>query len=168
MKKVKRSRKTTQPVNKKVRNAEKIFFDNIQFQSKLELHCYKKLIEAGLDFAYEPQSFELIPKFEYTSDCVESYKKGTTWLFGSKSKVVRAMKYKPDFVNLKDGWIIECKGHPNESFPIKWKLFKYYLKTNNINVLLYMPKNQKHVDECVTHILKTVYGRETVLQRKKN
>ena len=96
--------------NKKVRNAEKISFDGIQFQSRLELHCYKKLKEAGLEFEYEPQSFELIPKFEYEPQCAESYKKGNKWLFGNKSKIVRAMTYKPDFVNLKDGWIIECKG----------------------------------------------------------
>jgi len=96
--------------NKKIRNAEKISFDGIQFQSRLELHCYKKLKEAGLEFEYEPQSFELIPKFEYEPQCAESYKKGNKWLFGNKSKIVRAMTYKPDFVNLKDGWIIECKG----------------------------------------------------------
>lgn len=149
--------------NKKVRNAERIFYDNTQFQSRLELYCYKALKSAGLEFEYEPTSFELIPKFEYEPQCVESYKKGPKWLFGDKSKVVRAMKYKPDFVNLKDGWIIECKGHPNESFPIKWKLFKYYLKQNNMPVHLYMPKNQTHVDECVAEILKTVYGRKTIL-----
>ena len=162
MKKVKRKKKAL-PTNKKVRNAQKIFYDGIQFQSRLELHCYKKLKEAKLEFEYEPTAFELIPKFEYTPQCIESYKKGSKWSFGDKSKVVRAMRYKPDFVNLKDGWIIECKGHPNESFPIKWKLFKYYLKTNNMEVHLYMPKNQTHVDECVTEILKTVYGRETIL-----
>ena len=162
MKKVKR-RKTPKPANKKVRNAEKIFYDGIQFQSRLEVHCYKALKEAGIEFEYEPQYFELIPKFEYDPSCMESYKKGTKWLFGSKSKTVRAMRYKPDFVNLKDGWIIECKGHPNEAFPNKWKLFKYYLKENGMEVHLYMPKNQTHVDECINEILKTVYGRETVL-----
>lgn len=166
MKKVKRKR--TLSANKKVRNAKKIFYDGIQFQSRLEVYCYKQLIEAGLKFAYEPIAFELIPKFEYEASCFESYKKGTKWLFGSKSKLVRAIKYKPDFVNLDDGWIIECKGHPNESFPLKWKLFKHYLKTNDLEVHLYMPKNQTHVDECITNILKTVYGRETVLQGTKN
>lgn len=50
--------------------------------------------------------------------------------------------------------------HPNESFPIKWKLFKYYLKVNNIEAHLYMPKNQTHVDECIAEILKTIYGKE--------
>ena len=155
MKKVKRRK--SQPVNKKVRNARKIAFDGIQFQSRLELYCYKKLKEADLEFEYEPLSFELIPKFEYECSCFESYKKGTKWLFGPKSKLVRAMRYKPDFVNIEDGWIIECKGHPNESFPLKWKLFKHYLMENNLKVHLYMPKNQKHVDDCVENILKTIY-----------
>lgn len=162
MKKVKR-KKVTLPANKKVRNAQKIFYDDIQFQSKLEVYCYKKLKDAGLEFEYEPQAFTLIPKFEYDSQCQESYKKGAKWLFGDKSKAIRAMTYKPDFVNLKDGWIIECKGFPNEIFPTKWKLFKYYLKQNNMEVRLYMPKNHNHIDECVTEILKTVYGRETIL-----
>lgn len=161
---MKKTRKKKQSsMNKKVRNAKKITYDNIQFQSRLELFCYKKLKEFGLDFGYETESFELLPKFEYEPECMESYKKGTKWLFGSKSKLVRAIKYKPDFVNLDDGWIIECKGHPNESFPIKWKLFKHYLEENNINVRLYMPKNQSHVEECVKDIVKTVYGRETIL-----
>jgi len=160
MKRVKKRRKSAaQPVNKKVRNAKKINFDNIQFQSRLELYCYKRLKEAGLEFEYEPLYYELIPKFEYESLCFESYKKKNRWLFGAKSKLMRAIKYKPDFVNIKDGWIIECKGHPNESFPLKWKLFKYYLKQNNLNIHLYMPKNQEHVDDCIMNILKTVYGR---------
>lgn len=110
MKKVKTRKKTAQPANKKVRNAEKIRYDGIQFQSKLEVYCYKKLKEFGLEFEYEPEAFELMPKFEYDTTCVESYKKGSKWSFGNKSKVVRAIKYKPDFVNLKDKWIIECKG----------------------------------------------------------
>jgi hypothetical protein len=63
VKKVKRKKRTL-PVNKKVRNAQKIFYDNIQFQSRLELHCYKKLKEAKLEFEYEPISFELIPKLK--------------------------------------------------------------------------------------------------------
>ena len=154
MKKVKKSK--SQPENKKVRNAKKINFDGIQFQSKLELYCYKKLKSAGLEFEYEPTAFELMPKFDYESSCFESYKKGTKWLFGPKSKLVRGIKYKPDFVNLKDGWIIECKGHPNESFPMKWKMFKFYLKRNEMEVHLYMPKNQTHVDDCIMNILKTL------------
>ena len=154
-------RRKKSPANKKVRNAEKIKYNGIQFQSRLEVYCYKKLQEFNIEFEYEPQYFELIPKFEYDPSCMESYKKGTKWLFGSKSKVIRPMRYKPDFVNLKDGWIIECKGHANEAFPNKWKLFKYYLKQNNIEVHLYMPKNQTHVDECVNELLKTVYGRES-------
>ena len=127
-----------------------------------------KLKEAGLDFGYETMIFELVPKFEYDATCFESYKKGSKWLFGIKSKLIRGLKYKPDFVNVDDGWIIECKGHPNESFPIRWKLFKHYLKENDYNIHLYMPKNRAHVDQCVANLLETVYGRKTILQGAKN
>lgn len=161
MKKVKRRK--PQPINKKVRNARKINFNNIQFQSKLELYCYKKLLDNGIEFEYEPQYFDLIPKIEYDASCFESYKKGTKWLFGPKSKLIRGIKYKPDFVNLKDKWIIECKGYPNEAFPLKWKLFKHYLKQHDMIVHLYLVKNPSHVDDCITNILKTIYGRETIL-----
>lgn len=31
-----------------------------------------------------------------------------------------------------------------------------------------MPKNQKHIDECVMNILNNIYGRETILRREEN
>lgn len=150
--------------NKKVRNATQIVYDNIQFKSKLEAYCYKRLKEANINFKYEEDTFELLSKFEYHDTCFESYKDGKTWLMGEKNNKVRAIKYTPDFTNTHDGWIIECKGNANETFPIKWKLFKEYLFKNNLHYKLYLPKNQKHVDECIQHILKEIYGRKTILQ----
>ena len=37
-----------------------------------------------------------------------------------------------------------------------------------MTIHLYMPKNQGHVDDCIDNILKTVYGRKTILQRETN
>ena len=59
----------------------------------------------------------------------------------------RASMITPDFVG-KD-YIIECKGRANESFPIRWKLFKLWLTKNNIGKTLYKPQNQKEVDRTV-------------------
>ena len=39
-------------------------------------------------------------------------------------KKILGIKYTPDFTG-KD-YIIECKGRANESFPLRWKLFKHY------------------------------------------
>ena len=55
-----------------------------------------------------------------------------------------------DFIG-KD-YIIECKGRPNESFPLRWKLFKLWLTKNNIGKILYKPQNQKEVDRTIALI----------------
>lgn len=113
----------------KVRNATPTQLDGIKFRSKLEAYTYKKLKEANIKAEYEPIHFELIPKFEY------------------QGEKVRAMTYLPDFVG-KD-FIIECKGLIGDSFPLRWKIFKYTLMKQNSNYKLYLVRNQKQVDELV-------------------
>jgi hypothetical protein len=63
------------------------------------------------------------------------------------------MSYTPDFIGNK--FIIECKGRPNESFPIRWKLFKKYLSSTfpKGSVTIYKPQNQKECDETIKLIL---------------
>lgn len=118
----------------KVRNATPNIYDGIKFRSKLETYTYKKLKEAGIDAEYESTHFELIPKFEYN---------------GEK---VRAMTYFPDFVG--KNFIIECKGLVTDSFPLRWKIFKYYLKQENKDYKLFLVRNQKQVDEMVNELSK--------------
>ena len=67
------------------------------------------------------------------------------------SKKVLPIKYTPDFIG--DSFIIECKGRANESFPIRWKMFKKYVKANLKCVTLYKPQNQKECDEVINLIL---------------
>lgn len=118
----------------KVRNATPNIYDGIKFRSKLETYTYKKLKEAGIDAEYESAHFELIPKFEYN---------------GEK---VRAMTYLPDFVG--KNFIIECKGLVTDSFPLRWKIFKYYLKQENKDYKLFLVRNQKQVDEMINELSK--------------
>lgn len=118
----------------KVRNATPNIYDGIKFRSKLETYTYKKLKEAGIDAEYESTHFELIPKFEYN---------------GEK---VKAMTYLPDFVG--KNFIIECKGLVTDSFPLRWKIFKYYLKQENKDYKLFLVRNQKQVDEMVNELSK--------------
>lgn len=113
----------------KVKNATPTQLDGIKFRSKLEAYTYKKLKEAKVYAEYEPTHFELIPKFEY------------------QGEKVRAMTYLPDFVG--KNFIIECKGLIGDSFPLRWKIFKYTLMKQNSNYKLYLVRNQKQVDELV-------------------
>ena len=41
------------------------------------------------------------------------------------NKKVLGIKYTPDFEG-KD-FIIECKGRPNDTFPLRWKMFKKHV-----------------------------------------
>ena len=59
----------------------------------------------------------------------------------------------PDFTN--DSFIIECKGIANESFPIRWKLFKRFINRCYPHVTLYKPQNQKECDKVIELIIKT-------------
>lgn len=120
--------------NKKVRNATKIEVDGITFKSKLEAYTYKKLKEAKIDAEYEQHRYELLPAFT----------------FGGKK--YRPMTYLPDFVG--DNFVIECKGYPNEAWPLREKLFRYYLYSNNIGVNFYIVHNQKEVDELIKELKK--------------
>ena len=116
----------------KVKNAQPNIYDGIRFRSKLETYTYKKLKEAKIKAEYEPVHFELIPKFEY------------------QGEKVRAMTYLPDFVG-KD-FIIECKGLIGDSFPLRWKIFKYTLMKQKSNYKLYLVRNQKQVDELINKL----------------
>lgn len=149
--------------NKKISNATELEYDGIKFRSKLEVYCYKKLKEEGLDFKYEHYVYNLIPTFKYKYNLYEPYKKGSVWLFGEKDSIIRGLTYKPDFVNDEDGWIIECKGFPNDAFPLRWKLFKYLLTQLNVNYDLYLPKNHKHIDETIRIIKEKNVERERLL-----
>jgi hypothetical protein len=119
--------------NKKVRNARETIIDGIKFRSSLEAFTYKLLIESGLEFQYEPQSFELIPPFEY------------------KGEKIRAATYKPDFVG--PNWIIEVKGFETDAFKLRWKMFKWRLSQSDTQYNLFLPKNQAQVREAIERIV---------------
>jgi hypothetical protein len=145
--------KTKKVVSKKVKkrsiNAGKVEYDGIQFDSKLEIYCYKKLVENLIEFKYVPTTFQVLNPFVFNSTSLEPDKKRGE-LLSKRSSKLQGIKYTPDFVG--DKWIIETKGRMNESFPLRWKLFKKYLTDNNIKFDLFLPKNQKQVDQCITII----------------
>lgn len=118
--------------NKKVRNATKTIIDGITFRSKLEAYAYKKFKEANILLEYESRRYELLPKFEF------------------QGKKIRAITYLPDFVG--DNFIIECKGFRTDTWPLREKLFNYYLYRTNSNIKFYIVRNQKQVDELIKHL----------------
>ena len=66
------------------------------------------------------------------------------------NKKVLAIKYTPDFEGT--NFVIECKGRANESFPIRWKLFKKHVADNYPNMRLYKPQKQSECDDVINLI----------------
>ena len=131
--------------------SKKVTYDGITFQSGLEKYMYTALKKANIKAKYEGATYELIPSFNYDKSCYERQANGKGDYKDRSGKKIRGITYTPDFVG--SDFIIECKGRPNESFPIRWKLFKMYLFHTRSEVTLYKPQNQKECDETVSLIL---------------
>ena len=132
--------------------AKKTLVDGISFSSGLEAYMYKALKEANIKADYEGRTYDLVREFEFTTDVYERCANGKGEYKNRGYKNVRKISYTPDFIG--DKFIIECKGRPNESFPIRWKLFKKFaIDTWGSAVTIYKPQNQKECDETVNLIL---------------
>ena len=124
--------------------SKKIICDGIQFASGLEKYTYLSLKNNKLFEGYENQVFQLVESFDFRNKTYEKQANGKGDYINRGEKKILGIKYTPDFVG-KD-FIIECKGRANESFPIRWKLFKLWLTHNKIGKTLYKPQNQTEVD----------------------
>lgn len=127
-------------------------YNGVTFASGLEKYMYKALLEAKIDFDYEGEVFELIPSFHFQNDCIERQSNSKGDYTNRGNKKVLNIKYTPDFVGY--DFIIETKGRANDSFPLRWKMFKYLMTLTNDNRTLYKPQNQKECDETIKLILK--------------
>ena len=131
--------------------AKKVTFDGIKFASGLEKYMYIALKKAKIKAKYEGKTYIVQKGFEFKNESYERQSNGKGDLVNRGLKKVLPIKYTPDFVS--DSFIIECKGRANESFPLRWKMFKKYVNDNLKHVTLYKPQNQKECDEVIKLIL---------------
>ena len=134
--------------------AKKVMYDGITFASGLEKYMYMSLRKAKIKAAYEGMTYEIFPGFMFNNESYERQANGKGDLVNRGCKKILGIKYTPDFIGLTDEFIIECKGRANDTFPIRWKLFKKFVKDNIPSVTLYKPQNQKECDKVVELILK--------------
>ena len=132
--------------------ANKTQIDGIKFASQLEAFTYKQLKLAGLEFDYEPRSYEIFPKFVYPGETWEQVGKKPD-LENKELKTILPITYTPDFVAKDESWVIECKGFANDRFPYVWKMFKHRLTKGKKLPALFVPKNQKQVLFSIQRIL---------------
>ena len=112
---------------------------------------YIALKKAKIQAVYEGQTYEIFEGFNFPNKAYERCGNGKGDYKNRGGKKIRGIKYTPDFIG--SDFIIECKGRPNETFPIRWKLFKMYLFHTRSEVTIYKPQNQKECDETVSLIL---------------
>lgn len=116
----------------RVKNATSVDKYGIHFRSKLECYTYEAFMNAGIPVKYEPKHFTLLPSFTYN---------------GEK---IRPITYLPDFLG--KGFMVECKGLIGDSFPLRFKLFKYYLHKHRSKMKCYLVRNQKQVNEMIQEL----------------
>lgn len=136
--------------------AKVVSFDGITFASGLEKYMYICLKKEKIKFVYEGETFELLPGFNFNSECYERQSNGKGEFTNRGGKKVLNIKYTPDFIG--EDFIIETKGRANESFPLRWKMFKYLMHLKNDKRTLYKPQNQSECQETTRLILEKRRG----------
>lgn len=112
--------------------------DGIKFASNLEKFCYQQLKLRNLhnNLKYEGETFVIVDKFEY------------------QDKKYQAIKITPDFVDVENKILIECKGYlgQNQLFPMRWKLMKKYFKDKGEDWDINLVFNQNEILEVVNKL----------------
>ena len=127
--------------------SKKVIYDSITFASGLEKYMYQDLKKAKIKADYEGRTYTLIEGFDFESSSYERQSNGKGQFVDRGNKKILPIKYTPDFVG--DDFIIETKGRANESFPMRWKLFKRFINRCYPHVTLYKPQNQKECDRVI-------------------
>ena len=127
--------------------SKKVTYDGIKFASGLEKYMYQALKKAKIKAKYEGQTYTVQEGFMFNNESFERQSNGKGDLVNRGCKKILPIKYTPDFIS--DTFIIECKGRANESFPMRWKMFKKYVNDNLPHVTLYKPQNQKECDKVI-------------------
>jgi|TARA_R110001592_G_scaffold75852_1_gene229471 hypothetical protein len=131
--------------------AKKVVYDGITFASGLEKHMYQALKKEKIHADYEGCTFVLQEGFEFKNESYERQSNGKGDLINRGCKKIQPIKYTPDFIGY--DFIIETKGRANESFPMRWKMFKKYVNHKMSHVTLYKPQNKKECDKIIQIIL---------------
>ena len=115
--------------------AKRVSFDGINFASGLEKYMYLALKRAKIKADYEGETYVVQDGFEFNNKSYERQGNGKGDFRNRGEKKILPIKYTPDFVS--SSFIIECKGRANGSFPLRWKMFKKYVKVHMPHVIIY-------------------------------
>lgn len=147
--------------NKKIINAKKHTYNDIEFDSGLEVNCYKLLTEANLNFDYSKVRYDIFEGFKPENLHI--------WMVNPKRQLYKNEKKILDNTTLPDfevytgnenhRIIIETKGFANEQYALRRKMLFKVLeqkgKDDNIIYYYFEPANIKHINESI-EIIKNI------------
>lgn len=133
-----------------ISKAERYTFAGIEYKSGLEKYMAEQLTVNKIPFTYESKTFVLQESFMVKLDSYERQANGKGDFVNRGRKKALPITYTPDFLG--EGFAVETKGYANESFPMKWKMFKHLV--NDQDIVLYKPQNRAECDKTVELILK--------------
>lgn len=153
-------------MNKKVIGARKHLYDNIQFDSKLEISCYQLLKDNNIPFEYGGFKAVLFPKFRLEKvryfQAMYSKKKlvgyGEYHTKKDEKQSFTQVTYTPDFKIEFGKYIIyiETKGNPNDVYPYKRRLFLHMceqeIKGTDYELFFFEPRNVRQIKESINVI----------------
>jgi len=120
---------------------------------------YVLLKEAGIKSTYEDIVYKTLEDTEYDNECWERARRTSKEM--SDRRKVTGVKYTPDFVAPDESWVIEVKGRANESFPIRWKIFKnMVMKRRKKSPILFKPMNITDCRQVIEILLSKGYGQK--------
>lgn len=141
-------------MNKKIKNATIVTYNNITFKSKLELNVYKTLVNEGFNPKYEEKKYILFKGFKPKKDY---YKPNKNKELINNTIKVKDITYTPDFIFSLDKYIIiiEVKGKANDTYPLKQKLFRKYMEDCEEIIKFFEVHNLKQLNQVI-NILKNI------------
>ena len=117
----------------------------------LRRYMYMALRKLKIKAKYEGETFVLLNGFHFDNKVYERQSNGKGDYKNRGEK--RILPINIHQILLAKDFIIETKGRANESFPMRWKLFKQLIVRQFPGTTLYKPQNQKECDETVSLIL---------------
>lgn len=116
------------------------------------------LKQAGIKFTYEGKSYETFEPIELDNFCFERPTKRSKQM--KDRRKVTKVSYTPDFIAEDESWFIECKGRANESFSIRWKLFKKLVSGWEKPPMIFKPMNEKDCEQVIEILKEQGYGNQ--------
>lgn len=146
--------------NRKVMNATRVEYGGTMFKSKLELSCYKRLVESGLNPEHESERVVLWEGCKLSNTGAYAPVQLRRGVYGAtlepQTRALPKTTYTPDFVITKGKYKIyfDVKGKENDAYPIKKKMFLKHLEERNDGwvYLFFEPHNMAHVAQAINFI----------------